>query len=160
MSIAICVYVPEAIVLASDSRQMAQFERRPFFQGVAESPMEEMKDAPLQRFVVTATDTAEKVFNFFDRAGVTAVGEHVLDGQPLSFEIRNCVYNECNAESSVERFIPVRMRNSSWPVLKREEVLRSRKFTAFTSSVRTLSRLISTKADFGMDVFGWGRETY
>jgi hypothetical protein len=102
MSIAICVYVPEAIVLASDSRQMAQFERRPFFQGTPESPAEEMKDAPIQRFIVPATDTAEKVFNFFDRAGVAAVGEHVLDGQPLSFELRNCVYNECSPESSVQ----------------------------------------------------------
>ncbi|MCD6118735.1 hypothetical protein J7K50_02740 [bacterium] len=104
MSIAICVYVPEAIVLASDSRQMAQFERRPFFPENAEdgSEAEPERAAMPARFIAPATDTAEKVFNFFDRFGIAAVGEHVLEGQPLSFEIRNCIFNECNAESSIQ----------------------------------------------------------
>lgn len=100
MSFAICVYVPECIILASDSRQMAQFERRAPVPPQAEAVPE--SEVQIQRFIVPATDSAEKVFNFFDRAGVAAVGEHVLEGQPLSFEIRNCIYNECKAESSVQ----------------------------------------------------------
>ncbi len=100
MSFAICVYVPETIVLASDSRQMAQFERR--LPTNPQSDPSTETEVQIQRFIVPATDSAEKVFNFFDRAGVAAVGEHVLDSQPLSFEIRNCVYNECKPESSIQ----------------------------------------------------------
>ncbi|MEP0813678.1 MAG: hypothetical protein HRF49_03310 [bacterium] len=97
MSFAICVYVPEAIVLASDSRQMMQLERRPIVPEHGQEPKE-----PPQRILTVATDTAEKVFSFYDRVGVAAIGEHVVDGQPLSFEIRNCVYNDCTEKSSVQ----------------------------------------------------------
>lgn len=97
MSFAICVYVPEAIILCTDSRQMMQLERRP----IIEDKSEKRPDVPT-RIISVATDTAEKVFNFFDKVGVAAIGEHVVDGQPLSFEIRNCVYNDCKPETSVQ----------------------------------------------------------
>lgn len=101
MSFAICVYVPEAIVLASDSRQMAQLERKPVIAASEGTAAGAGADQTI-RIVTTATDTAEKVFSFFDRMGVAAVGEHVVDGQPLSFEIRNCIYNECKDDASVQ----------------------------------------------------------
>lgn len=90
MTLAIAVYAPEGIVMASDSRQSITIEGK----------TAEGKDFKVE------TINSDAVFKTFllehYQVGISAFGQDVLSGRPISSHIKNFIEEELATEDSVE----------------------------------------------------------
>ncbi len=90
MSFVIAVYVPNAVVLASDSRQMIHVH--------AQTP----DGKPLPAFETVASDYCPKIFlSEKNQVGIAGYGELILDGRRIDYAVNQFLESEVDAEDSV-----------------------------------------------------------
>ncbi|MFH1483621.1 MAG: hypothetical protein ABIG98_05150 [Chloroflexota bacterium] len=105
MSLAIAVYVPEGIVMASDSRESITFERK--------TPEgKDFKVETVNSDAVTKTFLLEK-----QRLGISSFGQAKLGGQPIASYIKSFLEGQLAAEDDVAAIPPklVAYLRSSFP---------------------------------------------
>ncbi len=94
MSLVIAIYVPEGIVMASDSRESITIEGK----------TAEGKDFKVE---TVNSDAVTKTFLLRDqRVGISGFGEDVLGGQPIATRIKSFVEGQLTAGDDVKTIPP------------------------------------------------------